>query len=564
MKTVLLFALTLCFGMAAMGQTNDTDWKHYKWKGKKTTFQSGYFILKSGKKMEGKMALKGSPGHVDEFMLDNKGKTVSIPAGSVKSFGLYGYANSNPDMQDANVAAPVPECPYEFFEWKSGNVITNGDTTKSTKPRNGYVVLRNGSRVTGDLKLIKHNGVLSEWSVKTANGKKKYGVGEVESYGLQLTINELTKDGTKVFDDQGKNFTRGKVVMTDGSEKEGYVGFLQAKRVNSSQPKMGKYYTGLLIADSPAEYLVTLPEKEVSKVMQTVMGNEVEYVPYENGFVDKAMFGNLEFKDPTRMFQSGSITLRDGTTKTGSVSQVKGSMSWYSTKILFTDANHETTQYSSIEVESFTQTLGIKEVRFQEKQGVFVELMHQGSHFILYRNPFPTTANKFLTGLSRAAVDVGGSIGQGAMTYKMAENNDPNASKADLMDRTAEVQGKVKGMSNEQLATFIDEIEAAQAQIDKNSPYGRYLNQAHAIAGAELIVRASKASIEVKKKEWVFENLQSREKTIVTRGDYTDQVEPLLGSCPDFILMSKKEQKAINSFDEIEKAVAFIDKCYGE
>lgn len=69
-------------------QTNDSPAGAYQWKKGKTELQSGYVVLKSGKRMDGKISLIGSASQVTEVAYEGDGKDIKFPAASLKAYGL--------------------------------------------------------------------------------------------------------------------------------------------------------------------------------------------------------------------------------------------------------------------------------------------------------------------------------------------------------------------------------------------------------------------------------------------------------------------------------------------
>ncbi len=552
-------------------QENETEMKYYHWKGKKTEFQSGYVTLKSGKTMKGKIKLKGSKGHVEELTFTDGSKEFTIPRGSIKAYGLDGYPSKS-EARAARAALPPPQsdCDEAFFKWPSSYSISgSGDTTRSSKPRNGYVILHNGNRIEGELKLKKRNSVITEFNIKNDNGKQKYQYAEVRNYGLKLTIAEITNNGKKVYPDAPRNFHPGTVSMKDGTTRKGLVSFIKKLRVHPTQQKMGLYYTGIMFTETQAGFIDPISSADAKGVTQEVNGSTVEYIPYEDGFVDKNMFDKIEFKDPTKMFQEGEIFLSDGSSRKGDIMQQKGGMSWFSTNILFKDESGTPKKFTSLKVDRFTQKIDGRVVEFISHRGAFIELIYGGNNFHLFRNPFPTSVNGFLTGLAKTATNVAASGTQMALEKDIVKKS--GASEEEQDEMVNNFQSKVNAMSNEELSRTIQQCSDLKKGVSKggNEPglskaSGRVLDEIILIATIELTSRAASSGIEIKKKEWIFMNLKTNEATIVTRSDYKDQVEPLLGSCPSYLMMEKKEQKDINSFDAIDKAIKLLDECYDE
>jgi hypothetical protein len=78
--------------------------------------QSGYVVLKSGKRLEGKISLHGSSSAVNEIEFEGDGKELKFPAASLKSYGL---TNVNPNASTSTAAAAVNDSPESMYEtWR--------------------------------------------------------------------------------------------------------------------------------------------------------------------------------------------------------------------------------------------------------------------------------------------------------------------------------------------------------------------------------------------------------------------------------------------------------------
>ncbi len=188
-QTKISFLICLCISSAlfTMAQSNDSPAGSYQWKKGKTELQSGYVVLKSGKKMDGKISLIGSPTNVTEIAYEGDGKDLKFPAASLKSYGL---ADVNPNASTGASGAPINESPESMYEWRNMGIVM-GKEIHSTTPRAGYVVLRTGARHEGELKLRKKAGVLEDIEVKTATGKEKFDAPQVARYGYTISQEEV-------------------------------------------------------------------------------------------------------------------------------------------------------------------------------------------------------------------------------------------------------------------------------------------------------------------------------------------------------------------------------------
>jgi hypothetical protein len=192
MKGFRKITLAICFlsyPLLVAAQANESPAGAYQWKRGKTEFQPGYVVLKAGKKMEGKISLKGSESQIAEVLYEGDGKELTFPVGSLKAYGLIGV---NPNASAVAATQPINESPESMYEWQ-GRGIVMGKEIKVTVPRAGYIVLRNGTRYEGELKLRKKAGVLDDIDIKTATGKEKFDVPQVARYGYTYNVEEVAQ-----------------------------------------------------------------------------------------------------------------------------------------------------------------------------------------------------------------------------------------------------------------------------------------------------------------------------------------------------------------------------------
>lgn len=208
-KISLLFCLSFSATLFTLAQSNDSPAGAYQWKKGKTELQNGYVVLKSGKKMEGKISLIGSPSNVTEVAYEGEGKDIKFPVASLKSYGL---TDVNPNASTATSGGPINESPENMYEWRSMGIVM-GKEIHSTTPRAGYVVLRTGAKHEGELKLRKKAGVLEDIEVKTATGKEKFDAPQVARYGYTVSQEEVQQTNLAK---QTKSSFKGSITTSSG------------------------------------------------------------------------------------------------------------------------------------------------------------------------------------------------------------------------------------------------------------------------------------------------------------------------------------------------------------
>ncbi len=272
--------LTTFFGIVWLGitlvsaQINDSPAGAYQWKKGKTEFQDGYVVLKSGKKMEGKISLKGSAENITEIAYEGGGKSLDFPVGSLKSFGL---SNVDPNASSTVSGAPINESPESMYQWRSMGIVM-GKEIHSTTPRPGYVVLKNGTRYDGELKLRKKAGVLEDFEIKTATGKEKADFADVARYGYTISEEEV------------KQINLAKEI------KKSFPGSIQSGQGNSIgeitlQRIQGKPYFERIIFKDNGGQLADHTTKTITGFIVNNKGTEEKYIAVGNVFVEERFNG---------------------------------------------------------------------------------------------------------------------------------------------------------------------------------------------------------------------------------------------------------------------------------
>ncbi len=554
MKTLtLLLVFAVVFSITAFGQTNETDPSFYSWKKGKTEPQLGYVVLKSDKKLEGMLSLEGSPGHVEEIVfVDGNGKEIKFPPAALKAYGLTITAKAKDGSTVTQTM--LNESPEALYEWRNkgetmGKVITN------TKPRNGYVVLMDGTQVEGELQLKKQDGKFHEVVIKNAAGKQKFKPANVARYGLSLTIAELTNNGEKVKKDPHLNFHEGTLFMKNGEEKKGWIAFKKHTLVNSSKSSMGRKYNHILYASSRDANVTTIKNEDVSKISRMLPTGEAKYQNLENWFVPEGAMDQADYKDETREFQQGALTLTDGSTLEGEIAQQKNGR-FYSRSVMFRDQSGNLAKYGPDKVESFYQVVQGQKKEMIKVRTVFVEQEYKGKTFVMYRNPFPTSVSKFWSGMAATATDIGTSQAAAAAARSDEKKNDYDSN----LDSLLKVASKEELIEMRDAYVALGGYESYDEAIEhsKNESYKTQLQSMEmAIAGKEV-----SSQVRVMKKEWIIKNTKNGEEQMITKSDFKKQMEVLLMGCYTYLSLDKKDQKQYHDFKLLKATLEMLDECY--
>jgi len=526
-------------------QVNETSLSLYSWKRKKTEMQKGYVVLKSGKKLEGTISLKGSSNNVTGLKFKGDGKEIDFPITALKAYGLSGV--NNVPLTEENTL--VNDNKDEIFQWRDGGTVM-GKKIDLTKPRNGYVITQSNERIEGELRLKKTDGVLSEIKIKSKDGKKKFKPAEIANYGLSMTISELTKNGDKTYKDEARNFHPGTVQLTDGTSETGLLAFVKRDFVNPNRPGKGYVYKGLYFTKSKDDFIKTYANNEISYVTQQVNSEDLKYSPYEGAFIAENTLDNLSFSNNFKELNDGTMTLRDG-------SILKGKISMQSA----TSANHKNSDgiiklYQVSEIERIDVVIEGEEKAMVVIEEQLVEEYFKGTTFWAYNNPNPTNVNNFKTGLASSAINIGTSAISTAIVKSEAKKN----------GYTTNLDSLIVNSSPERLREIQSGFIALQGYKSVESFKEKSNNESakNYNTAIEIAIAGKESDTKVYYKETVIVNTATNEKYILYDKNKAMKtgLESLLKGCYTFLSMSKKEQKKCYDYDSINKTIKMLDECY--
>lgn len=553
MKKVILSLTLVAIAVFAFSQTNETNASLYQWKGKKTVPQAGYIILKSGKQVNGTLTLLGKPGALTQILLVENGKELKLPTSAVSAYGLGSERGAVTDgVKSGGLYRPVCDNNEELFVWRDmGEQM--GKKIENTKPRNGYIIDRNGNRTEGELQIKRVDGQLAEFKLKGSSGKLKLTPSEVANYGLTMTIAEVTKDGEKTYKDEARNYHEGSITLTDGTVKNGWVAFGKRDYINQNKPGMGYKYDGIFFTSTKDGYLKTYSNDEIIFVSQKTPTEELKYSPYEGGFVAENALDNVTFRDDLREMNPGKLTLADG-------SRMDGDIAKFDAKSLnYKDVSGIIKKYEATDIDNFVVTTKEgKERTVINLKGELTEQLIQNETFWAYINPNPTTVNEKKTSLARSAAGMSTSLA-GAAVMRNDAKKEGYESNIDSVIMNSNLQQ----LKDYQISLWKINGYTSSEQLQDNSTnesakkFDAALNLA--IAGKEM-----QDDIIVYYEEIILINQKTNEKYILYKNkkDMNSQLEGLLNGCYTFLTMDKKEQKRYYDVDNIKATLTMLSECY--
>jgi hypothetical protein len=543
MKHILLILISIVIFNVDFGQTNDSPLSAYEWKGKKTILKDGYVILKSDKRLDGQISLIGDVSNVTHVNYVGDGKDIELPVAALKNYGVVSATGETVQVK----RVPLPASTKDLFVWRTTNEA-EGNVTENTKPRNGYVILMDGNRLDGEIQLKRKNGHFNQIKLKTETDKHKFEPGDVQDYGLALTIDELTKGGDKVYKDEAKNFHDGVVALNNGSEMKGLVAFTEKYHTS-----VGDTYGDVMFAANKDAIIKTFADSEVKYVTQMIDGEEVKYTLFEGGFVSTAEMADAEYADVFKMLNPGAVTMKDGSILNGNVSRLSNKT------INYQNADGVYTEIGADKVSRVDVTVNDAPMALINIEDNLIEEIFSGNTFLTYINPNPTHVNEFATKAAKTTMSLGTSVAAAAITNKSDEKHGIE-SKVDSVIMNSSTE-RLKEINNALYATQgVSDHEGYQAS---NAPDFLKTDEAAismAIAGRE----AANSGFKVYYKETIVVNKKTNEKFVLYNHKSTadDQLEGLLMGCYTFLSLEKGEQKEYYKLKNIKETVKMLDECY--
>lgn len=550
LRSFFILTITIAFGRLT-AQTNESPTSEYSVKGGKTELQDGYVILKSGKKLFGEISLKGSLSAPTVIRYVGDGKDIDFPPAALQAYGLVGINSST----DKTVSGPICDNPENIFVWRDQGVQMDKQID-NTKPRNGYVQLPDGTKIEGELQLKKVDGVFSELKIRTVDKKKhKFSPNEVSHYGLTMTIAELTNNGEKSFKDEARNFHEGAVTMNDGNIKKGFIAFQDKTLINSSKPNLGHKYMGVYYAASNTGTLTTFQNENVKELSQIINGENVRYFKYAGGFVASTEMDDVKYNDPTRMFNTGTIVLKNGETLNGEIALDK-SGTFYAQGLRYKVPSGGFKTYAASEIESGNQNIEGEVIGFINIDNKLVEEVYNGKTFQLFRNPNPTTIDIKKTNTARTLSNLGTTQ---LASFVISEDEKKNGYETNL-DSVIQVS-TADELKKIQEAFYRLQGYSSSNELQENSS-NETAKKYDAALGLAIIGKESEDKIKVLNEEWFLVNKSTKEKTVLYKDAYKDKMEPILMGCYTFLSLEKSAQKDYYKMDNMKSTAKMLDECY--
>ncbi len=538
----VIFFFILNSGLA---QINDTP-NLFSWKGKKTVSQKGYVVLKSDKKLDGFITLKGAVSNITGLHYSGDGKEIDFPMSALKSFGVIVAENSNA-LGSVNIGAAVCDHNEELFVW-GGEQVVMDKVVQSTKTRKGYIIKRDGSRVEGDLQLKKSEGEIVLAKIKTPSGKQKIPFNQVSNYGLLLTIAELTKSGDKKYKDEARNFYEGEVSLLNGEIKKGLIAFKKKTYINPNKPSLGYKYQGVYFAENKDAIIKTFKYVEVKSIKH----QELSYSPYKGGFVAENAMDNAKYRNKLKLFNKGTLTLFDGTKLVGEVALVNQKSARYKSSAGVINL------YDSEKVKRFDVIVEGKAKAITNIDNKLTEEFYRGTTFLAYDNPSPTTINQKKTNSARSLVSLSTSF-----TSAIVISND-----AKKQGYETNLDSIVMNSSAEKLKKYRATLVALNGYKTSEELQDKSTNETakkyDAVLGLAIAGKEAREKIVVYFDEIILKNLKTQETVLLYKDkkDLNAKLEGLLMGCYTFLSLDKKAQNKYYNIDNITETTKMLDECY--
>lgn len=278
MKALVTISCLLLCSFLSFSQKSETPLTDYAWKGSKTTPSSGFVVLKSGKRLDGQISLKGSSSDVKEVIFILGEKKINFPPSALEKYGLSGGQSISSSPSSKVNVNPVSDSPESSYEWLDrGEVMEK--KIEVTKTRPGYVVLKNGTKYDGAFKLKRKDGVITDYEVKTSEGKKKGAFQDLSSYGYNLSPEEIEQANIAKL---AKNYYPGSV--TKGGE------VLKGDICNINI--QGSFYSKKVVLKDGSGSLSIFGTEDITSFSQKIKGENKTYIVIEDKFIQEDFNGN--------------------------------------------------------------------------------------------------------------------------------------------------------------------------------------------------------------------------------------------------------------------------------
>ena len=452
-----------------------------------------------------------------------------------------------------NVIAQTNDTPLSAYEWKKNKTILH----------DGYVVLKSGKRMEGQISLVGAPGQITGIFYKSGDKEVNFPPASLTSFGLTGVIENLNAAGSSNnINTQARSespeawydwhntgtIIMGKVITATRS-RPGYVVL-----------KNGKRYEGDLVASRKGDDLRDIK-------ISTPQGNEkfdADEISSYGLTVNEQGAGQLKLEDNFRNALPGYMITNAG--------RLDGEIKALSnTSLIFKGTDNTFKEYNVNEVKAYYVRKKDQETGFVSMDGGFQETKFNGTIFLVYLNPKPTTINQGATSRART---LAGLAGQG-IAMGLEEKNKTSASDKRSFDSL------LMNSSDEQLMKYKDALQQTLDALNNNSSSINSVPQSLGFADidvaqdlkkqvgsrlasvtAVLAGRQASSSIVIMNEEWIVLNRKTSETLIVYKNDYKKQVEVLLMGCDQFIMLDKGKQNDLRKFDSMAEAFKLLDGCY--
>lgn len=420
------------------------------------------------------------------------------------------------------LTAQKNDSPEELYEWRNGITKTTNKGTwvnTYTKARPGYVILNSGEKVRGTLQLKKVNDVIENFIVENkTHGKKIFVSDSVSHYGITPIISDITNDGTKIFDEDGRNFYKGWLITKDNIRLDGYVAFVESKKDNKRNLV---WYDKVYFSEDEKGELKLFYSDEIKELVQLKYSKEIMYIRYNKGFINSAEINRVKTEEQFNFYKKGSVTVTKNSVLHGEIAQVMGDTSTFCKAILFKAESGIESKFNSNEIEAFNQEVNGKKYFFKSTELGFIPLMFSGNVYDLYKNPKPSSVNTKATKITQVSSLLVSLLISTALL-----------SDIDVAKKETSLQEQNKNAMKLELANSVNEIGSS---IYENTV--------------------------IYYEEYILYNKLNNENTIILEKDFEKRMGAILKSCHAYSKLSKEQKNNLANIDAITESLEWLEKC---
>ena len=488
---------------------------------------------------------------------------------------------------------------YHVYDWKGPAKVKKGKETRESKWQPGFVLPRDGARLTGKIMVTTINGRIATVRIKPdGKGKQTYATDELKEFGLLLSVADIENSRGE----PTVKFGPGIIELSDGQLLHGILG--------AATLENGVIYS-ISYAPDRNENLTSYFSRNVKRAEISIDGVPIEYLSGNDGFSKiptLAEYRSIDHEDVSRNPHGGSLVLASGETFEGQLLLVKDEDNGPALGAMVFYEDGYGTFWSASELERVTQVIGGK-THFWHSYGARLERLPAldeytaTDHRDKSRNANPGEVvmrnGRILDG-SVAFVKTKDHVNSIEIIYFDNEGVPFSYNGSDVMQLTQIIENRTHHYIPYQDIVFVellardgpfqihanpfperdDQFKTAvtrgllsvlsqvaanqigQPELGNAISFGATSCETNGSCFSRNTLRLGVEEMvpDFKKDEFVFRHANGQE-LVLFKKTYEEKIEPLLNRCSAYTGLSRKEKKNILDFDNPGRAVSYLNDC---